>query len=169
MGGGIFVLLTLMVPFSAAYLQHRISKSAIWERRRELSAERDRWDREERERQLTSDRLAGSMDLLQAKLNDIERRRDALRAKHRALEERIQTLAQQRLAALERERRDGLRFANDLYATLAQAHCLYIQAALRRKKYHLLPVPPWDRLREHSLALVPLERSNGQHGTRSPD
>jgi hypothetical protein len=84
------------------------------------------------------------------------------------LEERIQTLAQQRLAALERERRDGLRFANDLYATLAQAHCLYIQAALRRKKYHLL-VPPRDRLHEHSLALVPLERSNGRHGTRSPD
>jgi hypothetical protein len=161
MGDGVFFLLTILVPFGAAYVLHRIGTSAIWRRRRELSTERDRWDQEERERQLARDRLVERMDLLQAKRDGIEHRRDALRAKHRALEERAQALAQQRLVALERERRDGLRFANDLFAALVQANYYFVRAARRRKAYHLID--------GHSQGLVALERSNGWPFTRSPD
>jgi hypothetical protein len=169
MGQVVFFLLTLLLPLAAAYIHHRISTSAIWDRRRKLSAERERWDREECLRQFAHDRLAEQKGLLQAKLNDIERRRDALRAKRRALEQRAQALAQQRLIDLERERRDGVRFATDLHATLVQTDYDYVQAALRRKKYHLLGGQPWDRAHGHRLALVPLGHSNGRPFDRSPD
>ena len=77
-GQSVFLFLTLLVPFAAAYIHRQIGKSAYWIRRRDILQKQAQWDREEEERLLAHERLADRRNLRQQELEKLERRRTLL-------------------------------------------------------------------------------------------
>ena len=139
MGTGVFVVLTLIVPFTAASLHYTLGQSAYWQRRRDIIAKRAQWDREEDERLVPAETFADRMALLQQGRAGIEQDRTRLQNARRALAERASAAEQQRRERLEQARQGSVVFANNLIAVLAEKRFYFLRAANRAKKFHLLP------------------------------
>jgi hypothetical protein len=133
MGIGVFVLLTLLVPFAAAYLVHRLSESPFWVRWQVIREKQDQWDRDDTQRHLAGQRLADRLRQRQEKRDRIEQRRDALRHKRRELAERAQAAERRRLARLDTARQYGVAYAHSLLAALTRDRHYFIRAARKRK------------------------------------
>jgi hypothetical protein len=148
MGIGVFVVLTLIVPFTAASLHYTLGQSAYWQIRRDIVAKQAQWDREEDERLVPAETFADRMALLQQRRAGIEQARTRLQNERRALAERASAAEQQRLERLEQARQGSVVFANRLIAALEEKRFYFLRAANRAKKFHLLP----DAARDQSQA-----------------
>lgn len=139
MGTGVFLFLTLLVPFASAYVHYRTSQNAYWERRREIiAAHEDRvWDEEER--RVPAETLADRMQLILQRRAVIEKARAQLRARRSVLARRAQALQSKRLARLQQAQRSTEAYARTLLKALEQDRYSYLCAAHRSHALHLVP------------------------------
>jgi hypothetical protein len=138
-GNSVFLFLTLLVPCASAYVHHRISQSAYWQRRRDIIAAREQWASAEEERLVPAETLADRMRLLLQTRVWVEQQRTLLRTKRSDLAKRAQDAHQQRLARLEQARRSTETYARTLLAALEQDRYYFLRQAQRSKALHLVP------------------------------
>jgi hypothetical protein len=139
MGKSVFLFLTLLVPFAAAYIHHQLGQSAYWVHRHDIILKQEQWDREEEELLLAAKRLADQRDLRQRNRERIERQRTQLQNQRRALAQRAQAAQRQQLAQLEQARHSTEVYARSLLAALEQHRYYYIRASNRCQADHLVP------------------------------
>lgn len=167
MGTGVFVFLTLLVPFTAAYLHYSIGQSAYWQRRRDIAAKQAQWDRDEEERLVPAETFADRMALLQQRQARLDQQRTRLQNERRVLAEHARTVQGQRLERLDQARQCTVLFANSLIAALEEKRFYFLRAVNRRKAFHLLPDAVQDpsqartKPRRFAHPLLPASR-NGQ-------
>jgi hypothetical protein len=138
-GQSVFFFLTLIVPFAAAYLHHRMGQSAYWQRRQDTALKQAQWDRDEEERVLAAERLADLRDLRREEREGIEHHRTLLRQKRQALAERVQAAQRGRQAQLKQARLSTEVYARSLLAALEQDRYYFLRFVNRYKAFHLLP------------------------------
>jgi hypothetical protein len=139
LGQSVFFFLTLLVPFAAAYIHHRIGQSAFWERRRDSILKQEQWDRQNEERVLADERLADRRALRQQERERIERERTLLQNQRQALAQRAQTAQRTQLERLEQARWSTEVYARSLLAALEQDRLYFLRAANRCNALHLVP------------------------------
>jgi hypothetical protein len=145
-GQSVFLFLTLLVPFAAAYLHRQIEQSAYWLRRRDITLKQAQWDQENEERVIATERLADRRNLLQQKRDEIEHQHTLLQNQLQALAQRAQAAQRQQLARLEAARRATKVYARSLLAALQQDRYYFIRLAHRYKADHLVP----EQVRRHT-------------------
>jgi hypothetical protein len=138
MGTGVFIVLTLLVPFTAASLHYTIGQSAYWQRRRDTAAQQAQWDRDEDARLIPAETFADRMALLEQSRARIEQQHAQLQNKRRALAQRALAAEHQRLERLEQARQCTVVFSNRLIAALEEKRFYFIRAANKAKALHLL-------------------------------
>jgi len=144
----VFFILTLIVPFAAAYLHHQIGKSAYWQCRRDITLQQAQWDREEEERLLAAQRLAGRRALRRQQRDRIENQRTLLQNQRQALTQRAQIAERRRLEWLKQACRSTEVYARSLLAALEQDRYYFTRMAKRCNAEHLVP----EQLRSHANA-----------------
>ena len=145
MGNGAFLFLTLLVPFCAAFIHHEIAKSPYWQRRRDIVAEQEQFDRAEEAQRVPGETLADRQQLIQRRRDWIENQRALLRDKRNALFQRAQAAQQQRHSRLVEAQRSTKTYARTLIATLEEHRYSFIRAAYRCKALHLVPKEARDQ------------------------
>jgi hypothetical protein len=168
-GQSVFLFLTLLVPFAAAYIHHQIGQSAYWIRRRDILQKQAQWDREEEERLLAHERLADRRNLRQQELEKLERKRTLLQNQLQALALRAQTAQRERLARLEQAQRSTEVYARSLLAALKQDRYYFIRVANRLKMQHLVPDQVQRPAKAQSQPPLPVDHAlppagNNGHG-----
>jgi hypothetical protein len=143
--GGVFVLLTLLVPFAAALLQYRSSASAIWEQLQQAREHQRQWDQAAHEALLVRERRGALLRLAEAERAQLERRREEARRKIRALAEQAHASERWIRATLEAERRFGVAYGHSLVAALEQDRYFFLKAARKRRPQARAGEPPWGR------------------------
>jgi hypothetical protein len=138
-GQSVFFFLTLLVPFAAAYIHHRIGQSAYWVRRRDSIQKQEQWDRQNEEHVLAAKRLADRRALRQQRWERLEHQRTLLQNQLQALAQRAQVAQRMQLERLEQARRSTEVYARSLLAALQQDRYFFLRAANRSKAFHLLP------------------------------
>jgi len=142
MGQGVFLFLTILVPFASACLHHRASQSACWQARCDTIAAQQQWDREEDERLVPHETLADQMSLIQQGRTWIEEQRTQLGTKRSRLADRAQADQQQREARLQQARDSTEAYARTLLSALVQDRYYFLRQAHRSKALHLLSDEP---------------------------
>ena len=89
-GQSVFLFLTLVVPFAAAYLHHRIGQSAYWGRRDDSILKQKQWDRHNEELTLAAERFADRRALRQQRREQLEQERARFQNQRQALAQRAQ-------------------------------------------------------------------------------
>jgi hypothetical protein len=142
-GGGIgqsvFFFLTLLVPFAAAYIHHRIGQSVFWERRRDSLQKQEQWDRQNEERVLAAEGLAARRNLRQQERERLEGQRTLLQNQRQSLAQHAQAAQRTHLERLEQARRSTEAYARSLLAALQQDRYYFIRLANKYKAEHLVP------------------------------
>lgn len=129
---GVFILLTILVPFAAAYLQHKSSESPIWERRRRVREQQAQWDHAEHQARRVQERRAALLRLSEEERARLERQRDAVRHKLRTLAEHAQARERFVRERLDAERQFGVAYMQSLLAALEQDRYYFLKAAARK-------------------------------------
>jgi hypothetical protein len=143
MGTGVFIVLTLIIPFTAASLHHTIAQSPYWQRRRDTAAQQARWDRDQDARLIPPEKFADRMADLEQKRAGIEQQLTRIKIERRTLEKRAHAAEQQWL----KQHQGAVVFANWLIANLEEKRFYFIQAANKANKaYLLLPAAAGDHL-----------------------
>jgi hypothetical protein len=138
MGTGVFIVLTLLIPFTAASLHYTIGQSPYWQRRRDTAANQAQWDRDEDARLVPVETFADHMASLEQKRVGIEQQLTKLQIERRTLEKRDHTAEQQWLKQRKQARQCAVVFANWLIAALEEKRFYFIKAANKANASHLL-------------------------------
>jgi hypothetical protein len=138
MGTGVFIVLTLLIPFTAASLHYTIAQSPYWQRRRDTAAQQARWYRDEDARLVPVETFADHMASLEKKRVGIEQQLTKLQIERRTLEKRAHAAEQQRVKQREQARQCAVVFANWLIAALEEKRFYFIKAANKANAFHLL-------------------------------
>ena len=163
MGKSVFFFLTLLVPFAAAYLHHKMAQSGYWVRRCDIILKQEQWDLQEEEHRLADERLADRMDLRRQRRERLERQRTLLQNQRRALAEHAQAAQRQRLERLEQARWSTEVYARSLLAALEQDRYYFLRAAHRCQAEHLLS----EQVRHPAMIPQPFVHAllpNGRNG-----
>jgi hypothetical protein len=139
MGTGVFIVITLLVPFTAASLHYTIGQSSYWQRRRNTATEQAQWDRDEDARLVPAEAFADRMADLEQRRARIEQQHTQLQNKRHTLAQRDRAAEQQRVEQLKQARQCTVVFANSLIAALVEKRFYFIRAANKANAYHLLP------------------------------
>jgi hypothetical protein len=132
-GQSVFLFLTLVVPFAAAYIHHRIGQSAYWGRRDESILRQEQWDRHNEERVLAAERLADRRALPQQRREQLEQEHTQLQNQRQALAEQAQAAQRTHRERLEQARNATAVYARRLLAALQQDRYYYLRMVKSRK------------------------------------
>lgn len=146
MGQSVFFFLTLLVPFAAAYIHHRMGQSPYWMRRRDILLKQAQWDLEEEQRVLAAERLADRRRQRQQEREEIERQRTQLQNQRQALAVQTQADEGGRQVRLDQAQHSTKVYARSLLAALEQDRYYFIRAANRCQAGHLVP----EQARDHA-------------------
>lgn len=164
---GVFLLLTLLVPLAAAYLQHKVG-GILARRQKKIAEEQRQWDQAEHQALLVRERRAELIRLLEEEREHIERRREEARDKVRALAEHAQAAERLIRERIEAERRYTVAYANGLVAALERDRYYFLKAARKAGATPLVNGPSQDSAlspRESLQGLLPgLNRVQGGNG-----
>jgi hypothetical protein len=124
---GVFVLLTVMVPFAAAYLQHKSSESAVWQERQRAHEAQAQWDAAVHQAWSVRERWSALLRMSQTECRHLERQCAATRQHIRDLADQVCASEKNHRARLEAEHRAGRDYGQRLLKALQQDRYYFLK------------------------------------------
>lgn len=140
--GLFFLLLSLLLPAGAAYIQFRAGKSPYWQARADFRKQLALHNETEAQFQLPPARRADVLDALRTKLAECEQEKARLEARRQALTDFLTARLNEYRKRLDDEEASVAAFSRTLLSALQTDCIFFVRAANRAHATHLVPTEP---------------------------